>query len=43
MPKGEELYMYMDKKFGSHKTTGWHGIKILYPDESSNSVFVDDL
>ena len=41
-PKGEELYMYMDKKFGFHKPTGWHGIKILYPDESNNE-FVDDL
>jgi len=42
MPKGEELYMYMDKKFGFHKPTGWHGVKILYPDESNNE-FVDDL
>ena len=41
-PKGEELYMYMDKKFGFHKPTGWHGVKILYPDESNNE-FVDDL
>ena len=42
MPKGEELYMYMDKKFGCHKPTGWSGVKILYPDESENT-FVDDL
>jgi putative DNA primase/helicase len=31
MPKGQELYDYMDKKFGIHKSTGWHGAKILYP------------
>ncbi len=42
MPKGEELYMYMDKKYGMHKTTGWHGVKILYPDEN-NEEFVDNL
>ena len=41
MPKGEELYMYMDKKFGIHKQTGWHGVKILYPDENINEI--DDL
>ena len=31
IPKGQELYEYMDKKFGLNKTTGWHGIKIIYP------------
>jgi len=31
IPKGQELYDYMDKKFGLHKSTGWHGVKILYP------------
>ena len=41
MPKGEELYMYMDKKFGFHKPTGWHGVKILYPDDNMNQM--DDL
>jgi P4 family phage/plasmid primase-like protien len=33
MPKGEELYAYMDKKFGACKKTGWHGVKIIYPEE----------
>jgi P4 family phage/plasmid primase-like protien len=42
MPKGEELYMYMDKKYGQHKQSGWHGVKIIYPDESVNTV-IDDL
>ena len=32
MPKGIELYEYMDKKFGKCKSTGWHGVRILYPD-----------
>jgi putative DNA primase/helicase len=41
MPKGEELYMYMDKKFGSQKPTGWHGVKILYPDDNVDQI--DDL
>ena len=30
-PKGQELYNFMDKKFGLHKTTGWHGVKMIYP------------
>jgi hypothetical protein len=30
-PKGQELYNFMDKKFGLHKSTGWHGVKIIYP------------
>ena len=33
VPKGEELYEYMNKKFGQCKTTGWHCVKILYPEE----------
>jgi P4 family phage/plasmid primase-like protien len=41
IPKGEELYMYMDKKFGSQKPTGWHGVKILYPDDNIDQI--DDL
>lgn len=30
-PKGQELYNFMDKKFGLHKSTGWHGVKMIYP------------
>jgi putative DNA primase/helicase len=41
MPKGEELYMYMDKKYGLHKPSGWHGVQILYPDDNINQI--DDL
>jgi len=32
MPKGEELFAYMDKKFGPHKSTGWHGITFIQPE-----------
>ena len=27
IPKGEELYSYMEKKFGKYKKNGWVGIK----------------
>jgi P4 family phage/plasmid primase-like protien len=33
VPKGEELYEYMNKKFGQPKSTGWHNVKIVYPDK----------
>ena len=32
VPKAQELYDYMDKKYGLHKSTGWHGVKIIYPE-----------
>jgi len=35
MPKGQELYDYLDKKFGIHKSTGWQGIKIIYQEEDT--------
>jgi putative DNA primase/helicase len=34
VPKAQELYDYMDKKYGLHKSTGWHGVKIIYPEVS---------
>ena len=43
IPKGEELYMYMDKKFGFHKATGWHGVKIIYNTDDTLNELVDDL
>jgi len=40
MPKGEELYAYMDKKFGKHDgKVGWRGIKINYPEEDVEEEF----
>lgn len=32
IPKGIELFDYMDKKFGFAKKDGWHGVSIIYPD-----------
>lgn len=42
MPKGQELYEYMDKKFGSCKATGWHGIKIIYPEKEDEIEEIDN-
>lgn len=33
MPKGQELYQYMDKKFGANSNSCWSGVKIKYPDQ----------
>lgn len=38
MPKGAELYEYMEKKYGKVKCTGWHGIKINYQEETDVNV-----
>jgi P4 family phage/plasmid primase-like protien len=45
MPKGIELYEYMDKKYGKCKATGWHGVKIIYPDtdELANGLGNNDI
>ena len=37
-PKGCELNDYMDKRFGKSKITGWCGVKIIYPEESSDEM-----
>jgi hypothetical protein len=39
MPKSEELYVFMDKKFGAYRKNGWHGIKFIYPEDDD----VDEL
>ena len=39
-PKGQELYDFMDKKFGLHNSSGWAGVRIKYPDASNE---IDDL
>jgi hypothetical protein len=33
IPKGVELYEYMNKKYGTYAATGWHCINIIYPQE----------
>jgi len=43
MPSGEELYVYMEKKFGvCKKNIGWSGVKILYPDIEDDVDVADD-
>jgi len=37
-PKGEELFEYMNKKFGECKKTGWHGIKFVEPEEGEDII-----
>ena len=36
IPKGEELYSYMEKKFGKYKKNGWVGIKFISNDEEDD-------
>jgi P4 family phage/plasmid primase-like protien len=36
VPKGEELYEYINKRFGTCKSTGWVGLKIIYPEEEED-------
>jgi len=36
VPKGEELYEYMNKRFGACKSAGWVGVKIIYPEEEED-------
>ena len=38
VPKGEELFEYMNKKFGQCKQTGWHGIKFIEPEEEDELI-----
>jgi len=33
MPKGEELFNYMEKKFGHYTDKGWLGIRFIQPEE----------
>jgi P4 family phage/plasmid primase-like protien len=40
VPKGQELYDFMDKKFGLHNSAGWSGVRIKYPDATND---IDDL
>jgi putative DNA primase/helicase len=41
IPKGEELYEYINKKFGQCKSTGWNGIQFVQPDEEEGDVIAD--
>ena len=37
-PKGKELHEYLDKKFGAHKPTGWHGIAWIQPEDEKDEI-----
>ena len=39
-PKGEELFEYMNKKFGQCKHTGWHGIKLIEPEDEEEEELI---
>jgi putative DNA primase/helicase len=42
IPKGEELYEYMNKKFGHAKSNGfWQCVKIIYPEEEEDDLIAD--
>jgi len=41
IPKGQELYDYMDKKYGLHTAKGWLGVVFVHPEENENEL--DDL
>jgi P4 family phage/plasmid primase-like protien len=36
VPKGQEIYDYMDKKFGMHTSKGWIGIAFIHVEENEN-------
>jgi putative DNA primase/helicase len=38
IPKGQELYDYLDKKFGAHNQKGWLGIQFAHPEEEIDDI-----
>jgi P4 family phage/plasmid primase-like protien len=36
VPKGKELYDFMDKRYGHFKNGGWSNVSIIYDDEEGN-------
>jgi P4 family phage/plasmid primase-like protien len=42
VPKGQELYDYMDKKLGQHTSKGWHGYTIISSGDEENNQTHDD-
>jgi P4 family phage/plasmid primase-like protien len=43
VPKGEELFEFMNKKFGQCKQTGWHNIKFIEPEEEDDEDIIDQV
>ena len=38
MPKGQELYEFLNKKIGTYKKKGWWGYKINYGNVETNEM-----
>jgi len=38
VPKGQEVYDFMDKKFGLHCSKGWLGLKFTQPEEETDEL-----
>ena len=38
VPKAQELYDYMDKKYGEHNKNGWQCVKIIYEKEDNDEM-----
>jgi P4 family phage/plasmid primase-like protien len=39
IPKGEELFNYMEKKFGHYTDKGWLGIRFFQPEEEEEDIY----
>ena len=42
IPKGQELYDFMDKKFGAHKKNGWSGVDFVRQEEKDELDIIQD-
>lgn len=42
VPKGQDLYDYLDKVFGAHKSTGWSNIEMIYPEREDELDEISD-
>jgi P4 family phage/plasmid primase-like protien len=42
VPKGKELYDFMDKRYGAYKNGGWNNVSIIY-DEEDGDIKMNDM
>lgn len=38
IPKGRELYEFMDRRFGKYVNHGWHNVSIIYDDDTGDVI-----
>ena len=38
VPKGTELYEYLDNKFGKYQDKVWKNVEIIYPDKEEDDL-----